>query len=464
MKKFSGTWILLAIFAALAIVLFVVKPKTSEEVKEESLTLVKLDREKLSKVTVTNATGTFTLEKTDGAWKITAPNTWPVEETSLNQVKNALEGLVASDAVWPEGTPEEREKAGLAKATATVYWKSDDGKEGTLEIGRDLPKNEVYYVAASGKKGIYTARKWNVEVFTKGVTGFRRRKVLGELDRDQVTTIVLEVPGREPLLFSRADAIAPWYVQTPFNGRADRGKANGLLTRLVNLRSEEFVDEGGPPKGVPGHRGTITLAGGGGKTWSVLVGAEKKDGEKTRFWVREGETGQLSLAEGPLPSDLAEPFAAWRDKQLFDFFTDDVTAIDLVLEKGALTLARNDDRMFATTGATPVLVNSEANELLRALRDSTILEVGPDAPAGSAKSRELGLERPVVHARWEAPGWFYEVWVGNAKPGKTQRWVRTSEGPSAVLVDGDPLVKAFTAAAVAASALPTPTPAPTPPG
>ena len=464
MKKHATTIVVGAVFAALAAFLYFGQPKTREEIEEDALTLVSVDREKLAKVVITNASGTITLEKKDGGeWRVTSPRDLPAEESSLNQVKNALEGLMASDPVWENAGDEERKKAGFDTPAATVVWKSDDGKEGTLEVGRELPKNEVYYVASSGKPGIYTARKWNVEVFTKALDGFRRRKILGDLDRDSVLTILLEVPGREPLMLTRTDAVLPWYVQTPFEGRADRGKANGLLTRLANLRAEEFVDPAPTEKGLDGLRGTISVTATGGKSWTLLVGKDvaKPGVPAPLFYVRDGESGQVALAAGPLPADLAEPFNAWRDKALFDFFADDVSVVDLVLDKGTITLARNDGRMFATTAGTPVLAHSEANEFLRSTRDATVLEVGPAAPAGSAKSKELGLESPVLRARWTALDVTHELVIGNAKPGKTQRWVRTHESPSALLVDADPIVKAFTALAVKASALPaTPAPAP----
>ena len=176
--------------------------------------------------------------------------------------------------------------------------------------------------------------------------------------------------------------------------------------------------------------------------------------------MREGERGQVALADSPLAVDLVDPFAAWRDKQLFDFFADDVSSIDLVLAKGPLHVARNVDRMFATTSGTPVVVNTEASRLLRSARDATVVEFGPDAPAGSAKAKELGLDNPVVLARWTELGRTTELAIGTTKPGGTLRWVRTSESPTASLVDAEPIVQAAAALAGAPSATPTPAPSP----
>lgn len=462
MKKFSGTWVVVAVFGALLVFLLVAKPKTREEAKEAELTIVSADREKLERVAITSSSGTFVLEKKDEAWRITSPRDLPVEESTLNQVKNALSGLVASDPVWPVAGPEERTKAGLDAPSAKVVWKAGD-REGTLEVGRKLSDDETYYVASSEKPGIYTARKWSVEVFTKGLESYRRRKIV-EFDRDSIRTIILEVPGREPLLLNRGDAVDPWMASTPFVGRADRGRANGLLTRLGNLRAEEFVDD--PPReaGLDGLRGSISLSADGGRAWTVLIGAEEKNGNETRFFVRDGERGQVALAEGPVPEDLVPPFSEWRDKQLFDFFADDVSTVELVLDE-PLRVSRNADRMFATTGGTPVVVNTETAAFLRSARDARVTEFGRDAPEGSAASKALGLENPVVEARWTVLGDEHSIAIGTTKPGSTLRWVRTHESPSAVLVDAEPIVKAAASLAAAASAPPptvTPTPTATP--
>ena len=454
MRKFTGTWIVVAVFAALLAFLLIGKPKSRDEVKEDSLRLVSADRDALERVEIENANGTFVLERDepeggDATWTVTqtAPaqpsaTPLPVEESVLNQVKNTLSELLASDPVWTKAGDEERKKSGLADPAAVVRWKAGT-EEGTLEIGSEVPRQETFYVAASGKPGIYTASKWSLDAFTRGLDGYRRKKILA-FDRDAIRTVLVEVPGREPMMLQRTDALAPWSASTPFEGRADRGRVNGLLTRLSNLRAETFVDD--PPKdsGLDGLRGTISLTDDGGSTWSVLVGAEvkAKDGGEPLFHVRAGERGAVALAKGPLPEDLVAPFSEWRDKQLFDFFVDDVTRVELSLEKGPLVVERNPDRMFETAGEASVTVNPEATGLLRALRDAEIESFGSEAPAGSAKSKELGLESPVVRATLKLGERTLELVVGATKPGTAMRWVRTNEQDTAVLVSADPIVTA----------------------
>lgn len=465
MKKFTGTWIVVAVFAALLAFLLVGKPKSRDEAKEASLTLLETDREALEKVTIANRGGELVLEKKDGVWRIAAPRELPVEESLLNQVKNALEELVASDLVWATPTDEDRKKAGLDAPEARVHFTAAGGKSGTLEVGRALPKGELRYVASSGKPGIFTIQDYDVEVFTKGLADFRRKKIL-DFERDDILTMLVEAPGREPLMLTRKDVLAPWMVSTPFTGRADRGRANGVLTKLSNLRALEFVEPPPQAEGLDGERGTFTLSGDGGKTWTVMVGAEKKDAPG-RFYVRDGKTGAVAIADGPLPGDLKDPFSAWRDEQLFDFHVDDVRTLELVLDKGPLVVERNVDGMFATKGGEPKIVNAEATAVLRTARDAKVGELGPEAPVGSAKSRELGLETPVVHAKWTTGGddpVTLELVVGATKPGTRLRWARTNESTNALLLDAEPIVKAAAelAAAPAKPAKPAESPAATP--
>lgn len=470
MKRFTGTWVVVAVFAALLAFLLVGNPKSRDEAREEALTLVAVDRDALEKVTISNPAGQVVLEKTDGTWRIAAPRELPVEESLLNQVKNALEELVASDTVWDAPTEEEKKKAGLDEPELRVHYTAEGGKTGTLEIGRTLPKGELRYASSSRKPGIHTVRGDDVEVFAKGVTDLRRKKLL-DFERDQVRTMLLEAPGREPLMLTRKDALAPWMVSTPFTGRADRGRANGVLTRLSNLRAREFVEPAPRPEGLDGERGTITLGGDGGKTWVLLVGPEAK-GAPDRFYVREGRTGTVAIADGPLSEDLKDPFTAWRDKQLLDFHVDDVRTLELVLDKGPLVVERNADGMFATNvGDAPKVVNPEATGLLRTARDATITEPGPEAPAGSAKSKDLGLETPVVRAKWTTgegdETQSFELVIGATKPGTNLRWARTHESTAALLLDAEPIVKAaaeLAAAPTKPAETPAASPEPTPAG
>src|SRR5688500_6801316 len=136
MKRFTGTWVLVAIFAALLAFLLLGKPKSREEVREAELTIAKADRDALERFEVTNANGTFVLVKgTDDGWSLTSPIAVPVEESALNQMKNAIEELVASDVAWKKPAAEDRTRAGLDAPAATVTWKAG-GDTGTLEIGK----------------------------------------------------------------------------------------------------------------------------------------------------------------------------------------------------------------------------------------------------------------------------------------------------------------------------------------
>lgn len=467
-RKFTGTWVLVGIFAALLAFVWLANPKTKEEREEESLTLSKAKREDISRVEIAGAKGTIVLEKGDAdAWKITQPRELPAEESAVNQVKNAIEELVATDRVWEAPTEADRTTAGLAPAATTVRWKAGDA-EGSLEIGKALTKGEKVYVATSRQPGIFAARKFSLEVFDKGLADFRRKKVF-EIVRDEVRSITVEAPGREPLFLTRENALAPWVVATPFKGRADRGKANGLITRMSNLRAESFVDEGAKPEGIDGLRGSITLTADGGRTFRLLVGEEKKEktatGEPT-FLARDGDRGQVVVASGPIAEDLKAPFAGWRDASLFDFATDGVKTLTLTLPEGPLVLERNADRMWATKTEPPKLLNAEATALLDALKTATVSEWGADAPAGSAKSKQYGFEAPVISATFDGDAVSGAIAIGVEKEGAV-RWVRTSESPEARAVDTSAIVTAATDLAAAAkkpaeAASPSPSASPSP--
>ena len=240
MKKFLPTWIALGVFGALLAYLLIAKPKTKDEREEASRTLTKTKRESIDRIEVKNGSGDFLFAKQPGGEKwtfvlgtsgvATAPvwargKTFPVEDTSYNQMLNSLAGLEALDVAWEKPGDAERTKAGLApKPTSQVRWHSEDGDH-TLAVGNATASDDGFYAETPGKPGIWVVRKYNLEVFGKGLDDYRRKK-LYDFERDDVRSLTITVKGKPgPLAMSRADPTAPWQVTTPFTGRADRGNA-----------------------------------------------------------------------------------------------------------------------------------------------------------------------------------------------------------------------------------------------
>ena len=449
MRKFAGTWIALALFAGLVGWLLLAKPKSQDERKEASLTLAKTKRESIDRIEIRNANGTFVLARVSGGptptpaaapspaasatpapppapevWKIQQPRDLPVEDVALNQMKNALSDLVAVDPVWDAATDEQLAQVGLKDPLTTVTWHADDGDHGLL-FGKAFPKGEQLYARARDSKKVYVVRKWGVEVFSKSLNDFRRHRLF-DFDRDSVQKVEITAVGNGTLAASRASMITPWLATSPFTGRADRGKLNNFLARIAALRADDFASGiDARAAGLDAPRAKITVSTSDGQTHTLLVGADAPGG---KWYARDAASGEIAVCSASVPGDVKEPFAAWQDKSLLDFPIEDVASLELTVDGGTFSFHRDDNRMWVEN-TKKAEVNAEVATFLRTVRGATVSE----------RAKTASFDKPSLSASWIAGSGTtaqkFEVTVGAAKG--TAHWVRTSEGPDALLVADD---------------------------
>ncbi len=413
MKKFSGTWIALAVFGGLLVWLFWLNPKSKDEREEASKTVVKAEREKIDRIELVNAAGTFVFEKKGGAWEITSPIAGPAEDVAMSQMLNALSQLIATTRVYEKPTEEQRKQAGLEPALTTVKFRAD-GKEQTLLVGKPHSREESYYVSTPGG-AVFMGRKWSLDVFGKGLDEFRRKKLF-VFDKDDVRNLWV---GDVEL--SRADALAPWHTNgKPFEGRADRGKVNGLVTKLQNLRAKAWL--GADTKLETKYEIAVGLANGDRERLFVgqAAGADE-------WLARTGTSGEIVVTSGPRPLDDPKEIASWRDPQLYDFVVDDVSKLEVEVDGQTITVTRDAEQMWKAGGN---VVNPEATTFLRDAKLAKAVET-----SGAPK----GTDRPVVKATWVTPTETMTLLLGDPQPGTkpVQRWIRTHETKGAVLVQED---------------------------
>lgn len=413
MKKFTGTGVALAVFGALLVWLLWYQPKTKDERDEAKKTVVKAEREKIDRIEVTNATGAYVFEKKGDAWLLTSPRNAPAEDAVTSQMLNALAELIATDLVWKDPTAEQKKLAGLDPPAITVKYRAG-GKEQTLLIGKAHSREDGYYVSAA-KGPVYMGRKWSLDPFAKSLEDFRRKKLF-VFDKDDVRTISI---GAVEL--SRADSISPWHTAgKPFEGRADRGKVNGMLTRATALKAKAWL----APETQLDARYEMRIGLTSGEEHRLLVGQDRGSGE---WLARVGTSGEIVVTADPRPLDDPKEIASWKDPQLYDFVVDDVSKLTVEVDGQTVVVTRDEDRMWK---AGTNVVNAEATAFLRDAKLAKAIETSSEAK---------GTNSPVVKATWVTPTQTLELVLGDPKTGTkpVQRWIKTNESPRAALVQED---------------------------
>jgi len=348
-------------------------------------------------------------ERRDGGWEIVDPLHFPADTAAFDDIASALTAL-ESQATFEE--PQAAAVYGLDGSAREVRFEADGG-ERALRTGDETPMGDNRYVQVVGEEAVHTVQTWRTQNLFEDFDALRDKRVL-VFDPDAVIRLVAAWPGGRVVLAREGEA---WRVEVPVEGTADAGTVDGLLSDLVSLRAEGFVDAPPPDAETglaePAFRIELTLAPAG-------EGADTGTGEPRTLSLAVGEAtgGEARLARAGRDSlyripgarfdELPREVSAYRFKRLADFSVGEARSVDLVF--------RGDDGAPVTFRATRGVADWSSEpeamepaklarlvEELDGLTATAILaeRVGPEELNG------LGLSPPaaafVVRGEEEAP-------------------------------------------------------------
>lgn len=305
-------------------------------------------------------------------WRIVEPIAARADRAAVERLAGDLARLEVSRAL--EGT--ERKDVGLEPPRGKVSWKTKSG-QGTLEIGGQVPASQNVVVASSSRDGLAVVPGWFVSDLDKAPGDWRAREAL-DVTREAIERIRLQPAGAAPVELVRgADGFA---VAAPFADRADRDRVDPLISDLVALRAEKFLDPPLAPEAAAGFAapaGRIELGvAGRAAPVAVEIGAEVAPGGNR--YVRIGE--QVFEAKTPLAEALMRPAEEWRGRAWASFESFRIEKLKVADAQGAFELVRDgaDWKRDGTKISYP-----EVGDLLYALTSAKADRVVPP-PAAAA--------------------------------------------------------------------------------
>ena len=431
---FLGTWVAVALAAALGAYVWLVEMKREggpgEEKKEK--VFAGLDTSKVEGLTVAGAgADEVHLVKEKGTWRMSAPLAVAADATEADAIVSALEGL-QKDATIAEAPPDPGEY-GLATPRATVKMKMQGGAEHALAIGNKTPDGGALYARAGASPAVFTVASWLEGSLLKKPFDLRDRSVL-HVGRDDVVTI--GVTGPEGAYTLARDERGEWGFTRPIRTRAGRWSVDALVGLLEGLRMEGVAAESvsdAKAFGLAPPRRTVTLGLAGGGTRTLEIGSSPSDG---RHHVRVAGSPLVAIVPGAIENDLAKGMGELRAKRLLEVATYEVEGFDVEAGGVKKTYARTttkdgqgvDQHTWKRTAPDAAEVaKDKVEDALFAVGGIEVVEFvdTPQAPAA------YGLEAPVLrvtlrHAGGRPPAWF-EI---GTKDGAS--WARR-EGDDAVM-------------------------------
>ncbi len=372
--------------------------------------------------------GTQTL----GEWRIVQPISAPADAAAIDRLLDSLANLEKSrtlDQVVPADV-------GLDKPRAVVAL-TLSGKPGetVVDVGAAVPTGGQTIVAVAGRPQAYVVGDSLMTDVNKRPGDWRDRQMFHG-DRDAVERLAWTVgSGPRVVLARRGDR---FWLESPIVDRADRDQVEKLLSDLVGLSAESFVDappspSAPPPPPPPVNSVLEAVVAGQPQPFRVELGASHPahpadiapdqpgggappEAAGTLTSARVG--GTAFETRSPLAETLARPPAEWRSPLLSGFEVHQVEAVVVRDAQGALQLTRSGTdwkRGAATISYLPVsdllfaVTEAKADRLLTPA-EAGAMGAGAGQPAatfelkgGQAGSETITLYPPLAGATHGVP-------------------------------------------------------------
>lgn len=361
------------------------------------------------------------VERTNAAWQITKPITYPAQDTSVDMLLAALENLQASAQItateWRR-YPNADVEFGFDAPQASIAVHSRDARRQVLLGARTAPGDQVY-LQVVGVEGAYVIDAEFLKVIPRKVDDWRDTKLMRsrQLDFDRL----LITHGATVIELQRAATNQPWSMIRPVRARADDARVMGLLEELQNLRVTEFVSD--DPKadlemlGLQPAELELSLARGTNVLVALQFGKSPTNHPGQVYARRAGSAAVVTVPKDPLQPWRA-PHNDFRDHRLVAI-SQPVHQIEV---RGAetFTLQRDPTNAWHAVGLDFPVDASLVEEFLSALGALEIVQfiepvTEPDLPPYGLvpPSRQINLYAALTNAAGETNVAIAELAFGN---------------------------------------------------
>lgn len=205
-------------------------------------TFVTIPRAKVQSVQIANGPQTVVLSKKDDAWRLSAPLDARADFSTAEAILGRIESALVKSIVSERAAPADLKPWGLDKPQVRLTIQLE-GSATVLEFGSDADNGGVY-ARETAKPLVVTVDKSLVDEFKKSPEDYRQRELFA-FRAFNATRAEFAWSGKS-LVMERVDAAGDkpesWKRVSPTAGDLDRGKVDGLLNGLSDMRATAFKD------------------------------------------------------------------------------------------------------------------------------------------------------------------------------------------------------------------------------
>jgi hypothetical protein len=411
--KFRTTLIaalLLAVFGAYVYFFEYKKAEEEKKQEEEEKTVFSIDWEKLQGLAITNAHGTFLVEKVakeaeEGEdagtkadeWRIVEPLKADAENSAINGLVSNLKGAKVEQVVTE--TAEELEPFGLEEPEITVVVLVAEGEESPapLLLGGKSPIGHNSYAMIEGQDKVLLLSTHLVPQFDKDLYELRHKKLFAFKREDVERLRIHRVDEPEVEIVREGDR---WQLVRPLRGRADETEVDKILNKLTTLKAESFNDE--EPEDLaaygldrPVWKVEVVLKPDQTKA-TLLIGSIYQEKGKGYLYAKRGERPVVVSLGMDIIGTFSAESEALREKKVIPFKTWSIKKVELAWKGQDVTLEKREGSKW-WIGA-PIEARADGTKMSALLSALSRLEGEEflDRPEDEEALAEYGLADPLV--------------------------------------------------------------------
>jgi hypothetical protein len=283
--------------------------------KDTDVTKIEIDKKGTEQVELAKGS--------DGKWAITAPQSLAGDQDAITGVISVLSGLNSEQVV--EDHAIDLKQYGLADPSVKIDLTMRDGKSQKILLGDDTPTGNAVYAAVGGDPRVFTLATYSKSSLDKSASDLRDKRLL-TVNFDKVSQVDLAAK-KQTIEFGRSkDA---WQIVKPRPLRADNFSVEDLVRKLKDAKMDLSASADADEKKIssafasdtPVATARVTDATG---TQTLEVRKNKMD-----YYAKSSAVAGVYKVASDLGMGLDKALDDFRNKKLFDFGFDDVSAVEM---------------------------------------------------------------------------------------------------------------------------------------
>jgi len=190
-------------------------------------------------------------ERTNDAWRLTEPVSYPAQPASIESLLLALERLTPAAIITAherQGSPNSDEEQGFVSPQASLSIQQDNSRIFQLEVGARTAPGDQLYLQVVGVAGVYVVDADLLKEIPRAQDDWRDTALVDlkglAFDHIALTNRFNNLNDTKVIELQHYPANNLWrIVNPPKDARADANRLGDLLQQLESLRVKEFVSD-----------------------------------------------------------------------------------------------------------------------------------------------------------------------------------------------------------------------------